>query len=305
MAKLVVVVGSESMLCGCVCVNVRASLRSSWRWRACWRTTPSGEARWSSSPSYETGTGQVPPSAFSFYTPTHGERKGADCCCGVCDGCSEDRELSRVVDGLVGRVNGRFGYCDYTPINYVKTALMVRGTRQSVPRITSTDISCLTLPLCVCLCVVNVVGGGGGAECLGRCEAGHVHQGGHQPGGYGVHRLPTGHTTRVYNTTHQTTNCTGRPALVKPLGCLTTVLMFDVCLCVCCLCSVLVYSEFAGCSTDFKGALIVNPYDADKVAETIHVALTMSSTAKQVHTHTHIYKTHETPEEGQGNGTLV
>lgn len=81
--------------------------------------------------------------------------------------------------------------------------------------------------------------------------------------------------------------------------------MFDVCLCVCCLCSVLVYSEFAGCSTDFKGALIVNPYDADKVAETIHVALTMSSTAKQVHTHTHIYKTHETPEEGQGNGTLV
>lgn len=42
------------------------------------------------------------------------------------------------------------------------------------------------------------------------------------------------------------------------------------------------YSEFAGCCTDFKGALIVNPYDADKVAESIHVALTMSNTAKQV-----------------------
>lgn len=46
--------------------------------------------------------------------------------------------------------------------------------------------------------------------------------------------------------------------------------------------SVLVYSEFAGCSTDFKGALIINPYDSDKVAESIHVALTMSSTTKQV-----------------------
>lgn len=46
--------------------------------------------------------------------------------------------------------------------------------------------------------------------------------------------------------------------------------------------SVLVYSEFAGCSTDFKGALIVNPYDADKVAESINIALTMSSTTKQV-----------------------
>lgn len=45
--------------------------------------------------------------------------------------------------------------------------------------------------------------------------------------------------------------------------------------------SVLVYSEFAGCSTDFKGALIINPYDSDKVAESIHVALTMSSTTKQ------------------------
>lgn len=38
----------------------------------------------------------------------------------------EDRELSRVVDGLVGRVNGRFGYADYCPVNYVKRDLMVR-----------------------------------------------------------------------------------------------------------------------------------------------------------------------------------
>jgi hypothetical protein len=46
--------------------------------------------------------------------------------------------------------------------------------------------------------------------------------------------------------------------------------------------SVLVYSEFAGCSTDFKGALIINPYDSDKVAESINIALTMSDTTKQV-----------------------
>ena len=58
--------------------------------------------------------------------------------------------------------------------------------------------------------------------------------------------------------------------------------------------SVLVYSEFAGCSTDFKGALIINPYDADKVAESVHVALTMSSTTKQVDKPTHP-PTHPTP----------
>jgi len=39
---------------------------------------------------------------------------------------TEDRELGRVVDGLVGRVNGRFGYADYCPVNYVKRGLKVR-----------------------------------------------------------------------------------------------------------------------------------------------------------------------------------
>ena len=34
-------------------------------------------------------------------------------------------------------------------------------------------------------------------------------------------------------------------------------------------------SEFAGCASSFKGAMLVNPYDPDKVAETIHSALTM------------------------------
>ena len=53
----------------------------------------------------------------------------------------------------------------------------------------------------------------------------------------------------------------------------------------------LVYSEFAGCSTDFKGALIINPYDSDKVAESIHVALTMSSTTKQASEQAFIYFT--------------
>ncbi len=35
------------------------------------------------------------------------------------------------------------------------------------------------------------------------------------------------------------------------------------------------FSEFAGCALSFKGALLVNPYDPDKVAESIHTALAM------------------------------
>lgn len=46
----------------------------------------------------------------------------------------EDRELSRLVDGLVGRVNGRFGSCDYCPVNYVKGALMVGRGRDEGSR---------------------------------------------------------------------------------------------------------------------------------------------------------------------------
>jgi trehalose-6-phosphate synthase len=45
---------------------------------------------------------------------------------------------------------------------------------------------------------------------------------------------------------------------------------------------VLIYSEFAGCADSFKGALVVNPYDTQKVAETVHTALTMGETTKQV-----------------------
>ena len=48
---------------------------------------------------------------------------------------------------------------------------------------------------------------------------------------------------------------------------------------------VLIYSEFAGCADSFKGALIVNPYDTDKLAETMHLALSMGETTKQVRHH--------------------
>jgi hypothetical protein len=48
---------------------------------------------------------------------------------------------------------------------------------------------------------------------------------------------------------------------------------------------VLIYSEFAGCADSFKGALIVNPYDTDKLAEAMHVALSMGETPKQVRHH--------------------
>lgn len=44
---------------------------------------------------------------------------------------------------------------------------------------------------------------------------------------------------------------------------------------------VLVLSEFAGAAEQLKQALIVNPHDKYKVAETIHQALTMSLEERQ------------------------
>jgi hypothetical protein len=40
-------------------------------------------------------------------------------------GFIEDRSLGRTVDGLVGRVNGRYGHTDYCPVKYVKGHLTV------------------------------------------------------------------------------------------------------------------------------------------------------------------------------------
>ena len=48
-----------------------------------------------------------------------------------------DNELRRAVDGLVGRVNGRFGRSDYCPVQYVKRPLpheQVRTRRGRVSR---------------------------------------------------------------------------------------------------------------------------------------------------------------------------
>lgn len=44
---------------------------------------------------------------------------------------------------------------------------------------------------------------------------------------------------------------------------------------------VLVLSEFAGAAKYLKGAILVNPYDADSTTRTIHRALTMSSSEKR------------------------
>lgn len=48
---------------------------------------------------------------------------------------------------------------------------------------------------------------------------------------------------------------------------------------------VLVYSEFAGCASSLKGAVVVNPYDAQEVATAMHNAFTMSATTKKVRHH--------------------
>eukprot|EP00611_Tribonema_gayanum_P021695 TRINITY_DN4221_c0_g1_i4.p1 TRINITY_DN4221_c0_g1~~TRINITY_DN4221_c0_g1_i4.p1 ORF type:complete len:750 (-),score=199.55 TRINITY_DN4221_c0_g1_i4:3086-5335(-) len=58
---------------------------------------------------------------------------------------------------------------------------------------------------------------------------------------------------------------------------------------------VLVYSEFAGCATSFKGAVLVNPHDPDGVADAVHEALTMPDTKKQIrHHHLSRYVNHYT-----------
>ncbi len=48
---------------------------------------------------------------------------------------------------------------------------------------------------------------------------------------------------------------------------------------------VLVYSEFAGCASSFKGALLVNPYDPGQVADGINAALTMPDMSKKIRHH--------------------
>ena len=49
---------------------------------------------------------------------------------------------------------------------------------------------------------------------------------------------------------------------------------------------VLVYSEFAGCASSFSGgALIVNPYDAEGVADALHNALAMKVTERRLRHH--------------------
>lgn len=127
---------------------------------------------------------------------------------------SDDRDLGRMVDTLVGRVNGRFGNVDYCPVNYVK----------GDPPLTNEEVVALNALADVKLVTSVREGISLGAMEFIACQQ-HTRHG------------------------------------------------------------VLVYSEFAGCSTDFKGALIINPYDADKVAESINVALTMSSTTKQIRHH--------------------
>lgn len=44
----------------------------------------------------------------------------------------------------------------------------------------------------------------------------------------------------------------------------------------------LVYSEFAGCASSLKGALIINPYDADEAAKILNMALSMPKLDRQL-----------------------
>ncbi|CAM9218096.1 unnamed protein product, partial [Ascophyllum nodosum] len=123
-----------------------------------------------------------------------------------------DRDLRKAVDGLVGRVNGKYGKTDYCPIQYVKKKL---HHNEMVALWAMADVALVTslregLNL--------------GAMEFVACQQASMH-------------------------------------------------------------GVLVYSEFAGCASSFKGAMLVNPYDPDKVAETIHSALTMPVMTKKIRHH--------------------
>ncbi|CAM9115789.1 unnamed protein product [Choristocarpus tenellus] len=128
------------------------------------------------------------------------------------DGRRGDRDLRKAVDGLVGRVNGKYGKTDYCPVHYIKKKLL---HREMVALWALADVALVTsLREGVNLGAMEFI----------ACQQ-EARQG------------------------------------------------------------VLVYSEFAGCATSFKGAMLVNPYDPDKVAETINTALTMPVMTKKIRHH--------------------
>ncbi|KAL1221049.1 putative alpha,alpha-trehalose-phosphate synthase [UDP-forming] 10 [Cardamine amara subsp. amara] len=59
--------------------------------------------------------------------------------------------------------------------------------------------------------------------------------------------------------------------------------------------STLVLSEFIGCSPSLSGAIRVNPWDVDAVADSIYSAVTMSDFEKQLQhkKHYHYISTHD------------
>ena len=117
------------------------------------------------------------------------------------------RELRTDVEGLVGRINGRFGTPTWTPIHY-----MHRGV--------STDVV------------------------LGLCRAADV-------------------------------------ALVTPLRDGMNLVAKEFAASRIDEDGVLILSEFAGAADELTDALIVNPYDIDGTAETIHTALTMDAAERR------------------------
>ncbi|CAM9278203.1 unnamed protein product [Laminaria digitata] len=128
------------------------------------------------------------------------------------DGRRGDRDLRKAVDGLVGRVNGKYGKTDYCPIQYVKK------------RLHHSEMVALWALADVALVTSLREGVNLGAMEFVACQQTSMH-------------------------------------------------------------GVLVYSEFAGCALSFKGAMLVNPYDPDKVAESIHTALAMPVMTKKIRHH--------------------
>jgi len=162
------------------------------------------------------------------------------------------KSLSKQVNGLVGRVNGRYGTADYTPIHYIRYGLSEEDT---IALLSMTDVYLATsLSEGITMSALEFVAAQSReGEIQSRRVMTTATTNGGAAGGAGGSTNTTASTTSI-TSSHSNTNNMG----------------------------VLLYSEFAGCARSLKGAVIVNPYDVAAVGNSIREALIMGSKQKVI-----------------------
>ena len=150
--------------------------------------------------------------------------------------------LAKQVNGLVGRVNGRYGTADYTPIHYIRYGLSKVDT---VALLSMTDVYLATsLSEGVTMSALEFV--------AAQSKEGEIQ------------------SRRVVPLVlDQSMNSMLQQQQRQQSGANNNM-------------GVLLYSEFAGCARSLKGALIVNPYDVVAVGNSIREALSMGAKQKAI-----------------------